>query len=252
MPGSSQALLHVSHSNVSPTLRNINIVRDLGSTAGPLATIIAGASDTTTRLNIEGGIWRSAVGAGPGLAYVDLQAPIRPTIRHLRLQLDSTTGTEYAIKFRSNGYDIAEPNIADVSIEAIGKLAAGIWFAATNGKSITQIAVTNLRAPNAVTTGILFDLNGGSAIDSNPVLQGCDLSGAKNTWLAQNSARGVVFPVIAGNRGGIGTITGTAAPEGLATATQGCFYIRQNGDLTALYSKSTGTGNTGWTQLTVP
>jgi hypothetical protein len=252
MAGSSQALLQVSQPNTSPTLHNVNIVRDSGSTAGPLATIITGVSDTTKRLNIDGGVRRSAVGAGYGLAYVDLQAPIKPTIRALRLQLDSTAGTEYGIKFRSNGFDISEPTIADVAIEATTKLAAGIWFAATNGKSITNIDVTNLRAPNSVTTGVLFDVNSGVTIDSNPVLQGCDLSGATNAWLAQNSAIGVVFPVIAGNRGGIGTIVGTVAPEGLVTATPGCFYIRQHGNSTALHFKSIGTSNTGWTQVTIP
>ena len=61
-----------------------------------------------------------------------------------------------------------------------------------------------------------------------------------------------IFPVIAGNRGGICTIVGTFAPEGKVVATQGCSYIEQNGDSTALYFKSTGTSNTGWTQVTIP
>ena len=62
----------------------------------------------------------------------------------------------------------------DVTIRANTKLKAGIWFVATNGKSITNINVTNLRALNSVATGVLFELNGGVAIEPNPVLQGCD------------------------------------------------------------------------------
>ena len=237
MAGSSQALLQVSQPNTSPRLHNVNIVRDLGSTAGPLATIIHGKSDTTTCLNIDGGVWRSAVGAGSGLAYVELQAPIKPKISALQLQLDLAAGTEYGIKFRSNGFDISEPTIVDVTIRANTKLKAGIWFVATNGKSITNINVTNLRALNSVATGVLFELNGGVAIEPNPVLQGCDLSGATNAWFAWNPVAKKkeeevlpIFPVIAGNRGGICTIVGTFAPEGKVVATQGCSYIEQNGD----------------------
>jgi hypothetical protein len=58
MAGSSQALLQVSQPNTSPTLININIVRDSGSTEGQLATsITTGVCDTIIRLNIDGGVW---------------------------------------------------------------------------------------------------------------------------------------------------------------------------------------------------
>lgn len=53
--------------------------------------------------------------------------------------------------------------------------------------------------------------------------------------------------ILSGNAGGITmTVGGTASPEGVVTAVQGSTHVLRNGDSTAVYRKTTGTGNTGW------
>src|SRR5262245_8244817 len=108
------------------------------------------------------------------------------------------------------------------------------------------------RYTTACTTGVQFDRNGGSGIDAYPLLYNCDFTGASNAWSAVNCAAGTVFPVLAGNKGGICTMVGTVAPDGVVTAMQGCEYIWQNGDSTTKHFKSTGTGSTGWSPVTIP
>jgi hypothetical protein len=61
-----------------------------------------------------------------------------------------------------------------------------------------------------------------------------------------------VYPVIAGNPGGVCEMVGQTPPEGAVTAIQGTVYTHQDGDSSARYYKSTGTGNTGWSPLAVP
>jgi hypothetical protein len=48
-------------------------------------------------------------------------------------------------------------------------------------------------------------------------------------------------------------MTGQLPPEGAVSAAPGTIYIYQNGDASARYYKSSGTGKTGWsTPLLVP
>jgi hypothetical protein len=45
---------------------------------------------------------------------------------------------------------------------------------------------------------------------------------------------------------------GTASPEASVTANPGSLYLRNNGGTGEMWLKTSGTGNTGWTQVTVP
>jgi hypothetical protein len=96
---------------------------------------------------------------------------------------------------------------------------------------------------------MLLDINGGTSLDPQPVIQGCDFTGAADAWRAQNAAAGAVFPIVAGNRSGRCTVVGTVAPEGAVTALQGSLYVHQSGDSSELYFKASTTGPTGWQLL---
>jgi hypothetical protein len=61
----------------------------------------------------------------------------------------------------------------------------------------------------------------------------------------------VPFVVIAGNSGDRSIIEGDGDPEGRVTAPFGSLYVRIDTEVaTALYLKTTGTGPTGWAQIT--
>lgn len=62
-----------------------------------------------------------------------------------------------------------------------------------------------------------------------------------------------VYAIIGGNVGDITlTMGGSTSPEAVVTAIQGSRHVRKNGDSTQVWYKSTGTGNTGWVQETMP
>jgi hypothetical protein len=169
------------------------------------------------------------------------------------MQLGAAVAEEYAFSFRSVG-DVSSPSLSNIRIESITptfrrlgtKLAAAAYFAATNLGTITDIRVTDVRASDAVTTGVTFDNNGGTSIDASPLLQGCGFTGATNLWLAMNSAVGLVFPTVAGNKSGQTWQVGTVDPNTHVTAVQGSKYTQQNTNNTTEWLKDTGTGNTGW------
>jgi hypothetical protein len=62
---------------------------------------------------------------------------------------------------------VDSPALSNIRIESITptfralgtKLAAAAYFAATNLGNVTDIRVTDVRAPNAVTTGVMFDID---------------------------------------------------------------------------------------------
>jgi hypothetical protein len=169
------------------------------------------------------------------------------------MQLAAVGANEYGFGFRSIG-DVHGPTLSNIRIESItptfgfpgAKLVAAAYFAATNGGAISDIRVTDVRAPDACTAGVLLDRNSGASIDASPVILGCDFAGASNAWLALNDAVDETFPIIAGNRGGRTWQVGTAEPAALASAVQGSRYTRQSGDGTTEWLKQSGTGSSGW------
>ena len=62
-----------------------------------------------------------------------------------------------------------------------------------------------------------------------------------------------IYPVIAGNPGGMCEMTGRVPPEGTVPAVPGTIYVYRNGDATARYYKLAGPGKAGWSgPLLVP
>lgn len=99
--------------------------------------------------------------------------------------------------------------------------------------------------------GIGLELNRGAAFTiSSLSMQGNHFNtvGGMTPW---DSAGGQVFtPCIGGNLGAIAQYECSGSPEGVIAAPVGSMaFDRTNG---RLYFKTTGTGNTGWVQITIP
>jgi hypothetical protein len=110
-----------------------------------------------------------------------------------------------------------------------------------------RVAVRGNQGKGIATAGVRIEpLTAGGSYVAWPVCTGNDMPGG----LSLGSG---TYAVIAGNNGDVTTTTGgNTSPEGVITAPQGSRHIRKNGDSTSEYFKATGTGSTGWVQVTVP
>ncbi len=220
-----------------------------------VVTGMMGGIGESSDVKLSGGTWKTSVGAGSGKRYFEARGCRRLTVEGVHLQLGAVGANEYGFGFRSIG-DVHGPTLNDLRIESVTstigipgpKLMAAVYFAATDGSAISDIRVTDVRAPDACIYGVLLDRKGGVSIDASPVIQGCDFAGASNAWFAMNGAVDEAFPIIAGNRGGRTWQVGTAEPSALP-AVQGSRYTRQAGDGTTEWLKQSGTGSSGWVLL---
>lgn len=234
---------------------NVSLAASVTHGAFLVAGMIGGIGESVD-VKFLGGTWKTAVGPGGGKRYFEARGCRRLSVDGVNLQLSAVGANEYGFAFRSIG-DIHGPTLSNIRIESVtptfgfpgAKLVAAAYFAATNGGAITDIRVTDVRAPDACTAGVLLDRNSGASIDASPIIQGCDFAGASNAWLALNDAVDETFPIVAGNRGGRTWQVGTADPSALASAVQGSRYTRQSGDGTTEWLKQSGTGSTGWALL---
>lgn len=255
MAGNSATLLDIVNAHEDLNVINCNLVRDTGSTGGMLCQVVPLSSGYPRRVTIRGGAWRSEVDSGLEAAYLYCWGPSQTVIDGVSLKLAATVVNEFAVKFRPNGEDMEGVTVRNVTATSgTTKLAAVVYVAATDSLAISNVAITGVRAPDFCTYGVLFDVTTGTSVDAAPILQGCDFKGATAGWLAQNSAVGVVHPIVAGNKGSTALRwqVGTVAPESVVTAPQGSRYTRQNGDSTTEWFKATGVSNTGWTQVSIP
>lgn len=231
---------------------NIPLAATVAHGAFVVAGMIGGVGESVD-VKFAGGTWKTGVGPGSGKRYFEARGCRRLTVDGVNMQLSAVGANEYGFGFRSIG-DVHGPTLNNVRIESStptfgfpgAKLVAAAYFAATNGGAITDIRVTDVRAPDSCTAGVLLDRNSGASIDGSPLIQGCDFAGASNAWLALNDAVDETFPIIAGNRGGRTWQVGTAEPGALTSAVQGSRYTRQSGDGTTEWLKQSGTGSSGW------
>jgi len=129
-----------------------------------------------------------------------------------------------------------------------GKLRSAIRFTARPRHSMRALRVTDMHSAGAAINGVYFSYHPDASADRSPVVAGLN-NGADAVWKQVDRNDNVItsiFPVIAGNPGGVCQMVGHAAPEGLVAAVQGTIYIREAGDATARYYKVSGTGVTGW------
>jgi hypothetical protein len=231
---------------------NVALSSSVVHSAFVVAGMIGGVGESVD-VKFIGGTWKTSVGPGSGKRYFEARGCRRLSVDGIYMQLGAVGANEYGFGFRSIG-DVHGPTLNNIRVESItptfgfpgAKLVAATYFAATNGGAITDIRVTNVRAPDACTAGVLLDRNSGASIDASPVIQGCDFAGASNAWLALNDAVDETFPIVAGNRGGRTWQVGTADPSAISSAVQGSRYTRQAGDATTEWLKQSGTGSSGW------
>jgi hypothetical protein len=231
---------------------NVPVTSTVAHSAFVAAGMIGGIGESAD-VRFTGGTWKTSVGPGSGKRYFEARGCRRVSVDGVYLQLGAVGANEYGFGFRSIG-DVHGPTLSNIRIESStptfgfpgAKLVAAAYFAATNGGAITDIRVTDVRAPDACTAGVLLDRNNGASIDASPIIQGCDFAGASNAWLALNDAVDETFPIVAGNRGGRTWQVGTADPSAISSAVQGSRYTRQAGDGTTEWLKQSGTGSSGW------
>ena len=120
---------------------------------------------------------------------------------------------------------------------------------------MTALRVTNLHCAGSAANGVYFSYHPLAKADPSPLISGID-NRPDNVWKQvdhNDNPITTIFPTIAGNPGGVCEMVGQVPPEGAVSAIQGTIYTRQDGDATARYYKSAGTGNTGWSSpIVVP
>jgi hypothetical protein len=214
--------------------------------------LIQHSSSSPSRIEIEGGEWLTKVGPGTNAAHVDLQDTDRLRMRGTRLRVEEAAPAGHiGIKVRPGNGDVTKIAFDDVTVESPNGLLTNALWIVSQTHNISDVIVRGVIAVSAATNGVMFDAISGSTVEAYPVLQGCNFSSCTNAWNTDHTAIGVVSPVIGGNKSGVCQLVGTVPPEGAVTAIQGSFYTKMNGNSTQTWVKTSGTGNTGWTQLTI-
>jgi len=171
--------------------------------------------------------------------------------------LSPTPQSNTAVVVQSTKKNISSVVFEDVAIDSPnGLLKAGIQLSAATGFDINNVTIRGLACGGQVTTAVLLTEESssgepGSGInDRYPVLQEINASGSTNVWLAPTNTA----PIIAGNRGGGGAtwLECKQSPNTVVTAAPGSLCSHLNGDSSELFFKTSGTGATTWTQITVP
>jgi hypothetical protein len=236
-------LLLVYRANEDLAIRNVDIVRGAKCPPGPLATV-QHVVNSPKRVAVDGGTWTTRVGPGVELAYVDILDTAGFRMHGTRIRVDSGVARN-GMRFRPANQDMADIHLDGVTIESPDGLDNGFVFGAIN-RNITNLTVTGCTLTGAAKTAIKFIAAGSFTTDRFPILQGNDFARCGTLFATDNA---VVFPIIAGNRGGQCTMVGSVVPEGVVAARAGSQFLRQNGNAAELWWKATGTSTTGWTKL---
>jgi hypothetical protein len=146
--------------------------------------------------------------------------------------------------------------IDDVQVSSsTGKLRSAVSLAPRAGRSMTNLRVANLHCAGSAVNGVYFSYHPLAKADPSPLISGID-NRPDNVWKQvdhNDNPITTIFPTVAGNPGGVCEMVGQVPPEGSVNAIQGTIYTCQDGDATARYYKSAGTGNTGWSSpIVVP
>ena len=260
----SSPLIYCHDFNTDLELRDCTLIRtaDTGVPTGPLIQINPGSGGGPARIRINGGYFEQWTGSNlieadtvPELAItgspmfrVQNATPSAMSIVHLQATTASIAG------FAWDSGRVVSPNGKMLSLASLS-VAGGLATSAP-GLQIDDVNITGVIADGAVTNGLLMDLSAaafaaGSRMPPAPVVQALGVDGCTNAWVATNSAAGTVFPVISGNRGGqSGIRVGTVDPGGNVSAPIGWLYVNQSTG--TLWLKTSGSGSSGWTQITVP
>ncbi len=93
---------------------------------------------------------------------------------------------------------------------------------------------------------------GGVAGGTGGAAGNLNLSGSAASGTTSGANGGTINLAASGSTAAPHILWGTASPEGTTAAPVGSIYMRNNAGAGSLWFKTSGVGNTGWTQLTVP
>ena len=241
------SLVSVRQVNNDLVLKDLRIER-IGTSAPGNCLDIENSGNRTT---VVGGMFLQGVTGYPIITDGCTNLRINgPQIRYEGLAPAGKVG----VRVSATLADVANPQIDNIHVvSSSGKLQAAVRFDGRVSRAISNIRVSEIHSAGSATTGVTFSKGTGATFDATPQLHGIN-NGSDATWsqVDQNdNPITSIYPIIAGNRGGICTMIGQTDPEGAVAAMQGSEYIRQNGDTTTWWKKTANTTNTGWTRLVV-
>lgn len=262
----NQALLYTLRDNEGLRFRDLTLVRTGAAAAGPLVSFqgtgririegacelqqdtaanifeISASADDPTIVAANGGVSRELDRLSIENADITYNGAT-PTSRYV-FNISATANN-------SNGLRVDGCRFKSTT----GALAAMFALSTRNGFSMKNVSVTR----NQVTDGSLaklvyVDKQAGAPFDPNPIIQANDPGVGVPVFTAVDSLGAPLtslYPLTAGNKGGVYTLTGTVDPNGNVIAPPGTRYVWVNGDSTKVYEKKTGTGFAGWGEVTV-
>ena len=108
-----------------------------------------------------------------------------------------------------------------------------------------NVWITSVHSAGSALGGIYLSYHPCAAADATPFIAVIDDTVWKQVDNGDDPITSI-YPVIAGNPGGVCQMTSQVPPEGAVPAVPGTIYVYQNGDATARCYKSAGTGKVGW------
>jgi hypothetical protein len=246
---SAEPLFKVRQVNNDLCLQGVYLARLTGSRDGNVLDIENAGTSTT----IDGCVFIQGA-AGYPLAF-DRTRNLR--VRGSQIQYaGASPAADDGILARAKIGDADNLQIHDVQVIcSTGKLRSAVGLVARPGNSMTNVRITGVQCAGSAATGVYFSYHPDAVADHTPLMTGID-NRPDAVWKQGDQGDNpitTIYPVIAGNPGGVCEMVGQAPPEGAVTAVQGTIYTFENGDATARYYKSSGTGNTGWSPpLAVP
>jgi len=241
----------VFQDNNNLVLENLSLERSGTAAAGHLLDI----QNTGTGVTIRGGLFVQATADFP--IYSDGTSNLK-ICGGTRIQYSGSNAAKAGVFVSAvsrNSDDVQIDGVDLLNTGSGGNLRSIVDLEPRTGMSMNRIRVTNCNGNNSVTSALYLSFGSGSTMDPTPCISGMrGVSG--NAWKQVDESDNVIttlYPCVSGNPGSAGAkYVGDATPEAHLTAPQGSFCIFRNGDSTAFYMKATGTGNTGWTAITVP
>lgn len=162
---------------------------------------------------------------------------------------NAASRTAITIDPLASGGTIGLLEIDDVTLStASGKFAYVANLASRASRNISKVKIRDIHAGGTATRGVYWTATAGT-FDLTPEITGVD---ADIPWEQRTNADAVTtdyYVMLSGNRNDVAQYVGDATPEGALTAKQGSTCVVRAADSSALYFKTTGTGNTGWAAL---
>jgi hypothetical protein len=245
----AEPLFEVRQVNNDLRLQDLYIQRLPGSVGGNLLDVENAGNSTT----IDGGVFIQGA-AGYPLVF-DGTANLR--VRGSRIQYDGASPARHSgISVAATTGDADNTQIDEVQItSSTGKLGSAVSLLPRAERSMQNVRVTSVHSAGSALSGVYLSYHPSAAADATPFIAGID-NRPDAVWKQVDQGDNPItsiYPVIAGNPGGVCEMTGQVPPEGAVPAVPGTIYVYQNGDATARYYKSAGTGKAGWSgPLSVP